>query len=265
MAATENLIEKIDIAYPDDASELNLRVSVGACQLQVKPGEGPSWVNGTYRHPHDTLPLKVELAGGSARISQETNRLGGLWDMMDRDSVPRFDLSIGKARPFALVLEVGASDNEIDLGGLPIGQLIIKQGAGKAIIDFPVANPQVMDLLDVSAGASGLEMRHLGNANFTWLRLEGGAAGFQLDFGGNLQAAAHVTINTGVAGVDVSVPSTTAVKATVESVMGGVDLGYGFMKKEGAYWNEAALAGHSPLLTIDAKIALGGLKLRATS
>lgn len=262
MAAVENVVEDVRIPYPE-ANELHLRISVGACQLRITPADGETWVSGSYRHPQDTLPLRIEQAGGNIRIGQETGRWAGLWGAMDRDSVPRFDLRIGNVRPFALTLEVGASDNEIDLGGLPVGELVVKQGAGRAVVDFSRPNPQVMNLLELSAGASSFELRRLGNANFLRMRAEGGAAGFSFDFDGRLQHDAQVIVKTGMAGVEASIPATTAAKATVESVMGGVDLGDGFMRKDGAYWNEAALNGSGPLLTIQATIALGGLKLRS--
>ena len=40
-----------------------------------------------------------------------------------------------------------------------------------------------------------------------------------------------------------------------------LDVADGFMRKEGAYWNEAALAGKTPLLNIQVNLALGSLKV----
>jgi hypothetical protein len=36
------------------------------------------------------------------------------------------------------------------------------------------------------------------------------------------------------------------------------------MKKEGAFWTEAALAGKRPVLTIRTSVALGSLRLQVT-
>jgi hypothetical protein len=36
------------------------------------------------------------------------------------------------------------------------------------------------------------------------------------------------------------------------------------MKKEGAFWTEAAMAGKTPVLTIHANVAIGALSLRTT-
>jgi hypothetical protein len=66
-----------------------------------------------------------------------------------------------------------------------------------------------------------------------------------------------------MSGVEISVPATTAAKIKAEIVMGGVNVGDGFTKKEGAFWTEAAVRGQTPVLTIEANISLGGLTIKA--
>jgi hypothetical protein len=62
--------------------------------------------------------------------------------------------------------------------------------------------------------------------------------------------------------VEITIPSSTAAKVKSETVLGSVDVGDGFMKKEGAFWNEAALASSGPVLNINATVALGAVRLR---
>jgi hypothetical protein len=120
-----------------------------------------------------------------------------------------------------------------------------------------------MSLLRIEAGATGLEMRNLANANFSDMTIDGGAAGYKFDFGGTLTRDAHVRLTTGMSGVEITVPLTTAVKIKAEIVMGGLNIGDGFTKKEGAFWTEAAIKGQTPVLTIEANISLGGLTIKA--
>jgi hypothetical protein len=249
----------IDIAFPQ-ADDLHLKLGVGACRLQVTPGAGDAWVTGTYTHPVDALPLKITQEGGRAVITQDYtqvfNLLGALGD------VPEFDLAFGQGQPYMLTLDGGASEATYDLGGLPIIRLEAHQGAGKLGFDFSAPNPQEMSLLDIDAGAVNLDMRRLANANFAEMRLKGGAAAYQLDFGGTLLRNAHVRIDTGMSSVELRVPESTAVKITSEAVLSAVDMGNGFTKKEGGYWNAAALAGQTPLLTIRANVSVGSLSFR---
>jgi hypothetical protein len=248
----------IKVAYPD-ANGLNLKIGLGACRLKVTPGDGGEWVSGTYHDPHGALPPRIEQDGGTARIMQDYH-VADFFNLIN--GAPKIDLALGKARPYPLTVEVGASESKFDLGGLPLTQMTVKQGAGKCEFDFSTPNPQPMSLLTVDAGAMSLEMKNLANANFAEMSISGGAAAYKFDFGGTLQRDAHVKITTGMSSVEVIVPANTAVKIATESAMGSLNVGDGFTKKAGAFWTEAAVKGQTPVLTIDASVSLGSLMIR---
>ena len=238
-----------------------MKVTIGAYRMQMGPDEGPAWVSGSYSDPTNSLPVKIEQEGGNARISQEL--AGAEWWRFG-EKIPSFDLALGKTQPYALLLEGRAHESRFDLGGLPLTRLLIKQGAGKVDFDFSAPNPQPMSLLDLDAGAVGLEMKNLANANFSEMTADGGAASYQLDFSGVLQRDGHVRITAGMASVEVRVPASTAAKISAETVLGGLQVGDGFTKKEGSFWTPAALEGQTPVLTIDATISLGSLSIKTT-
>jgi hypothetical protein len=62
-------------------------------------------------------------------------------------------------------------------------------GRRKVRARFSAPNPEPMHLLEVSSGAAGIELENLANANFSEMRLSGGAAGYEPDFGGMLSRA----------------------------------------------------------------------------
>ena len=279
---------KIEVPYPETEAPLLLRISVGACHLRVTAAEQGAtatggtaaevagagetassaegaaglWVSGTYDDPGGGLPEKIVDDGrGSVRITQK----GGLSSIKTPfTGAPRLELVLGRERPFALTVEAGGSDSVLELGGLPLTSLALKKGAGKSEVDFSEPNPVAMDRLDISAGAVNLVMRNLVNANFTRMALDGGAASYEFDFDGELRRDAAVKLTAGASAVKVRVPGSTAAKIVPGSVLGSLDIGDGLAKKEGAFWNEAALAGKSPLLTINASMALGSLSLQVT-
>src|SRR5512136_1142373 len=150
---TDN-VTPISIAFPG-ATDRTLRIAVGACKLKVAPGAGQAWVTGTYTDPSNSLPPLIQQEGGEARIMQNYQAFNpfGLFT-----KVPQIDLALGSAQPYALSVEVGASENNFDLGGLPITRLAIKQGAGNVIFNFSAPNRQPMSLLKLEAGATALEM-----------------------------------------------------------------------------------------------------------
>jgi hypothetical protein len=248
---------RLDVPFPD-AEALELAFAIGGCRLELRPGTGAAWVSGTYDDPSNALPWSLRREGGRVRIAQEV-RLAGTLGL--RHGAPRFALALGTARRYALAVEGGASDCQLDLGGLPLSRVTVRQGAGRFRCDFSAPNPADMDRLDVEAGAIALELLNLANASFSEMRLEGGAASYDLDFGGTLRRDASVRIAVGVSAVKLVVPSSTAARVVPESTLGALDVGDGYMKREGAFLTEAALAGKTPVLTVRVALSLGALRI----
>lgn len=251
----------IQIPYPD-AVDRRLWIRVGACRLRITRGGRDAWVSGAYDDPTGTLPCRINQEGGSARITQEP-RLGALPGGWGR-GVPTFELALGTGQSYALSIETGASDSVFELGGLPLTRLAVKVGAGQNVLRFLEPNPQSMSVLDLDAGAGSIELRGLANANFADMTLNGGAAAFICDFSGTLQRDASVRLSTGMAALEVAVPSMTAARISPEFTLGQLEASEGFTPREGGYWTAAALEGRTPVLTIQASVALGTLRLRAT-
>jgi hypothetical protein len=251
----------INVAYPT-GDVLHLRIALGACRFKAEPGEGEDWVTGICHDPTGKRAPRIVEEGGTVRITEPEPS----WERIPAvfGGVPRYELVIGKGRPFALTIETGASEFDLNVGGVPLRSLVIRQGAGRFELDFSASNPEPMELLEVSSGAAGIELENLANANFSEMRLSGGAAGYELDFGGTLSRDAEAKIEAGLSGVEIEIPASTAAKIVAETTLGSVDIGDGFTKREGAFWTEAGSAGDQPLLTIRAGVRLGALQLRAT-
>jgi len=242
--------------------ELHLRIALGACRLEARPGEeGGAWITGTCHDPTGKRAPRILDEGGTVRITE----IEPSWERIPAvfGGVPRYELELGKGRPFALTIETGASEFDMDLGGVPLSGLLVRQGAGRFELDFSAPNRASMQLLEVSSGAAGIELENLANANFSEMRLSGGAAGYELDFGGTLSRDAEATVEAGLSAVEIKIPPSTAAKVVAETTLGSVDVGDGFTKSEGAFWTEAGRAGSEPILTIRAGVRLGSLQLRA--
>ena len=251
----------IKVAYPA-TEDLHLRIALAACHFKAEPGEAEAWITGACHDPTGKRPPRIVEDGGAVRISEGGPSFEQIPAVLG--GVPRYELAFGKGRPFALTIETGASEFEMDLGGVPVSSMEVRQGAGKFELDFSTPNPHAMQQLEVFSGAAGIELENLANANFSEMRLSGGAAGYELDFGGTLLRDAEAKIESGMSGVEIKIPASTAAKIVAETTLGRVDVEDGFTKREGAFWTEAGMTGKRPLLTIRAGVRLGSRQLEAT-
>jgi hypothetical protein len=254
---------RINVAYPI-ADDLDLRIDLGACRFEARPREAELWVAGTCHHPTGNRAPIIRQEGRVVTITEGKPYLERIPAVFG--GVPRYELEIGtdNERPFSLTIDTGASEFDLDLGGVPLKALTVRQGPGRFNLDFSAPNPQPMSLLKITSGAAGMELENLANANFAWMRLSAGAASYELDFGGRLSQDAEVVIEAGLSGVEIAVPGTTAAKIVAETTVGSVDVGDGFTKREGAFLTEAATIEKKPLLTIRTGVRLGALQIRAT-
>ena len=157
----------IHVAYPSVGNP-HLRIALGACRFTARPGEGEEWVAGTYSDPTDRRPLRILEEEASVTITETEPSLERIPAVFG--GVPRYDVEFGKQRPFALTIETGASDFDLDLGRIPLSRLMVRQGAGKLELGFSAPNPEPLELLEISSGAAGIELENLANANFSEMR-----------------------------------------------------------------------------------------------
>jgi len=249
---------RVESTYPE-VEPVVLRLAVAACRLRAGAGEGPLLVSGTYDEPSGAIPPTVAVDGGKVTVSQRYE-VARTFDLLS-GGAPAFDLALGTSRPFALELDSGASDVTLDLGGLPLTRLVLRQAAGRLRLDFSRPCTAAMTELRVEAGAASLELRNLCNAGFAELVIAGGAARCTAHFGGALARDARARIDAGVASVVVSVPGSTAARLEASSVVGGLRIGDGLTKRAGAFWTEAAVTGKTPVLEVHAETAVGMLEL----
>src|SRR5215208_1349004 len=113
----------INVDYPA-SDDLHLRIALGACRFKASPGEGEAWITGTCDDPTGKRPPRIVEEGGTVRITEGEPS----WERIPAvfGGVPRYELAIGRGRSFALTIETGASEFEVDLGGVPITTLSVR-------------------------------------------------------------------------------------------------------------------------------------------
>lgn len=239
--------ETITVADPQ-SDETRLSISFGAGNLKISPG-AKNLVDGTAVYNVEDLKPEVIQRGSDIEIKQ-----GNFKSLPPRNMKNEWDLKLGSA-PMDLVISAGAYDGTIELGGLALKSLEIRDGASNVDLSFSEPNPVDMSILRYGTGASDVKLAGLANANFSTLTFSGGAGSYTLDFSGDLRRDAVVTIDSGFGNVSLIIPRDVNAKVTVESAAVNINHGSGWEQNGKDYTQK----GDGPTLTFIVKMAAGNL------
>ncbi|HXF85938.1 MAG TPA: toast rack family protein [Anaerolineales bacterium] len=242
--------EAITVAVPG-SEETRLTLLFGAGTLKLSPG-AKNLVEGVARYNYTDLKPNIIQEGERIEIKQ-----GNLDNIIVLDDIKNeWDLKLGSA-PMDLIIQAGAYEAEMELGGLSLRSLTVRDGAAKVEVSFSEPNRIEMSVLRYETGASNVTLSGLANANFSTLMFSGGAGDYTLDFSGELQRDATVTIEAGLGDVNLVLPRDMNVRVTVESAAVDINHGSGWTQSGNVYSQK----GEGPTLTVVVKMAAGSLSL----
>ena len=242
--------EEIVIPVPD-TDEVSLKLSFGAGDMTLAPG-AKEFVEGTATYNYDAFKPEVVVDGGDAQIK-----------MSKVESLPSFndlknewDLKLGDT-PMDLTIESGAYNGTFELGGLSLNNLTVQDGAANVELTFSEPNLVEMSTFRYETGASDVKMTGLANANFSLFDFSSGAGDYTLDFSGELQRDASVTVSSGLSNIILVIPEGVNAVVTIDSGASNVSVGSEWSQSGDIYKQK----GEGPTLTIVINIGAGNITL----
>ena len=255
LMTTEMQTEDISIPKPDSSS-INLTLAFGAGELSLSSGNENALVSGTATYNVKDLKPEIDVNGGDVRLSTGNLEIKGI-PRIRGDFKNIWDLQLSST-PMNLKINAGAYQGRFELGGLALQTLDISDGASDVQLNFSEPNMVEMDNLRYTTGASQIDLRGLGNANFTTMNFRSGAGNYSLDFSGQLNRNATVNIESGISQVIITVPEGTNTKLNFKGGLSNVDTSGGWEKSGDQY----QIIGNGPTLTIFVDMGAGNLELR---
>ncbi|MBI3162075.1 MAG: hypothetical protein HYZ23_06180 [Chloroflexi bacterium] len=244
------VVDEISVAAPD-TEDVRLNLSFGAGEISLEPG-AKKLVEGTATYNYSAFKPEVTTDGSDVRIQLDNpkslppfNELKNEWDFKLGDT------------PMDLRIEAGAYQGVFDFGGLSLNSLSIQDGAAEVDLTFSEPNPVEMSVFHYETGASNVKMTGLGNANFSLMDFSSGMGDYTLDFSGELQRDASITISSGLSNIILVIPEGVNAVVTVDSGASNVSTGPGWSQNGTTYKQK----GDGPTLTIVVNIGAGNLSL----
>ena len=247
--------EKFEISQPVPAgmTEVNVVIEMGGGRLNLSGGSA-QLVEGTVLYNVQDWKPTLSVNNDRVRISQnQASNVGIPTGNIKND----WSLKLG-AVPMSLQISAGAYDGVIDLSGLALTDLEIKDGASNAIVRFDTLNPEEMDHLTYKTGASSVHLIGLANANTSQITFSSGAGDYTLDFSGELSHDLNVKINSGLSQVKIIVPANVHTIVNLTGGISNVDA-QGTWTKSGSQFEAN---GSGSTITINIEMAVGNLVLQ---
>ncbi len=248
--------EEINVTAPV-TDTVDLTLTFGAGELDVQSGAEGALVSGTATYNVPEFKPKIKVDNQKVRLETGNLDIHGIPTFKNSDIINKWDLKLSN-QPMDLTINAGAYQGDIDLGGLALKSLEVNDGAAETVLKFSEPNKTEMETLRYITGASNVKLSGLANANFTSMIFRSGAGNYTLDFSGELQRDAVVTVESGFSQLIIIVPEGTSAKVLFKGGLTNVELSGSWKKSGDAY----VLGSGSPLITISMDMGAGNLSLR---
>jgi hypothetical protein len=242
-------------------TRLDAGLQYAAGSLRIAPGRPAelyrmdiSYDGARYRPVSD-----YDASRGAVSLGLETAGRGGL-RVKSRDQLrqtasvtfsPRVDLDLG--------LTLGATDADIELGGLRVAAWRVEAGASQAVVRFSQPNGTRCRAGSVTAGAADLTLLGLGNSRCDRLEIEGGMGKLTLDFGGAWTFSSRVGVKMALGEITLRLPRRAGVRITLDKFLASFDAPG--LRRNGRSYESPDYAGAERRLDIQVTTAVGEVRV----
>ncbi len=201
--------------------------------------------------------IEITMSDYDKKDEREKNfRINGLDELKQNVWYLYFSTEI----PIEFTIETGASENELNLGGMQIRTLKLSCGASDTYLDFPEENPIEMEKFTIEAGVSKLTIDNMLNAHFRLFRFNGGMGDYNFYLNGNLRKTARLDFNTGIATSKLIIDPDIPFKAQIDhSFLSSVTVNDA--EEEDELFTSFNFDGEKPYLRIIAETGIGTFKI----
>lgn len=243
---------EINEALESGSETASVNIEMGAGTLDLSAGT-EKLVEGEVIYNVKSWKPTLTRSGNSITIKQENSSTIGIPDGTIKN---KWNIQLGSV-PMDLSLSTGAYEGYLDLSGLSITSLSIRDGASKSSIRFDTLNPVEMSILSYKTGASEVTLKGLGNANVDQVSFDGGVGSYELDFTGDLSKDLNVTIKSGMSDIKLVFPTNCRTNVIINGGLSNIDINGTWTVTNNSY----SFGTTGPLVNVIIDMAVGNLQL----
>ena len=259
-------IETVDETFQfEDAESVQVECDFAAGQLWITAADMDELakIEVTYEPRYVDYKFDYRVKHGVGRLMLESD----LKRTHHNDNLENeWMVKLSRKLPMELLVDVGACEADIDLGGIPLTEAEFDIGAASGRIEFSEPNPRRMEKLSFDVGASSVDLVRLGNANFDYMDFDGGAGACEMDFRGEYHGESVVNIDIGAGSADIVVPKglPVQIEADKDGWFSSVDFGNLDLEKVGRnLWETPDFEGARDRLVLRVDVAMGSVDIYA--
>jgi hypothetical protein len=201
------------------------------------------------RYDEDTFEPVARYEDGRLDLGVDGTRHNIRWR---KDDSQEMDLLLPRDVDLDLDLEFGAVRADLDLGGLRMSRVKLHTGASESRVDISEPNPLRMSTADLEVGAADFQVRNLGNLNAERITVDAGVGNVVLDFRGDWQGDAEVSVDMGLGALELRFPEGLGVQLIKDTFLTSLD-SEGLVKRGDSYYSlDWEQADHRVTVSVDA-------------
>lgn len=235
--------------------DINVHVEYGAGHFTVRALEGDALYRMRLRYDEELFEPVAEYRAGEIHLG--TDKIGRRIRLTRHEISGEFDLELSTEVAMDLDLEFGAVKADFDLGGLRLTELTLQTGASQTRIDISEPNREEMAVARMEVGAAEFTALRLGNLNARSIRLDAGVGDITLDFTGEWQRDATVSVDMGLGSLELRFPEGLGVRVEKDTFLTSFD-SEGLVKMGDAYYS-LDYENADRRVTIDIDAAFGSI------
>ncbi len=241
----------------EDEQSLDVDVQYGAGRFSVGPAEPGVLYHMEIEYDEDVFEPLAEYRGSSLRIGTETR---GRRIRLGRDrTAGEMELALSRDVVMDLNMDFGAVRADIDLGGIRLSRLELATGASQTVLDISEPNPVTMSRASLDIGAADFTVRNLGNLNTQRIEIDAGIGEIELDFTGDWQQNARVSVDMGLGSLVLRFPRGLGVRLDKDTFLTSLD-SQGLVKRGDTYYS-LDYDDAEYQITVDVDAAFGSIRV----